>query len=347
MNAGDDPFFLTVNYPDAHWPLQDWVNGLPETMIDSSKIQVLPYIGHETPRLRGIVENYYNCMLRLDACVGQLLAELESSGKEDNTLVIFIGDHGAQMARGKFTVYEGGMRVPFIARWPNVILPGQRSKSLVSTIDLLPTFLDAARVFNGPTNLPGKSIRPLFTGQSKVDFREYLVCERNCDAARLTLPQRTIRDKRYKLIHTLGSGRPDAAAETYQHNASSSWIGSLNIDELPLAPIHVREAYERWLNPPVYQLYDLQRDPHEWHDLVDDAKMAPIKARLIAALQDWQKDTKDPLVSERNLAQLMAENDAVDKQKRSPKDGWRYLEYLNPETEQTPVSTSKSIKALP
>ena len=59
-------------------------------------------------------------MLRLDHCVGQLLDPLKDSGKADNTLVIFIGDHGTQMARGKVTVYEGGMHVAYIVRWPGV-----------------------------------------------------------------------------------------------------------------------------------------------------------------------------------------------------------------------------------
>ena len=98
----------------------------------------MPYVGHETPRMRDVVRRYYDCMLRLDECVGQLLAELDEAGKTDNTLVVFIGDHGAQMARGKVTVYEGGVRVPYIVRWPGVSQRGARSKALVSTIDLLP-----------------------------------------------------------------------------------------------------------------------------------------------------------------------------------------------------------------
>ena len=69
--------------------------------------------------------------------------------------VIFIGDHGAQMARGKVTVYEGGMRVPYIARWPGAIAPGQRSKTLVSTVDLLPTFVDTAGDAKHPVDCRG------------------------------------------------------------------------------------------------------------------------------------------------------------------------------------------------
>ena len=207
--ASDAPFFMTVNYPDAHWPLQGRVDGMPVNQMDPESVQIMPYIGGETPRLRKVVQDYYDCMLRLDACVGQLLSELERSSKANNTLVIFISDHGAQMARGKVTAYEAGMGIPYIARWPGVIPSGQRSRALVSTIDLLPTFLDAAGVQEFPKNLPGQSLRPLFAGDTSERFREYLVCERNCDAAHLTFPQRTIRDARFKVIYTMAQDRED------------------------------------------------------------------------------------------------------------------------------------------
>ena len=160
-------------------------------------------------------------MLRLDECVGQLLKELEDSGKADNTLVVFIGDHGAQMARGKVTVYEAGTRVPYIARWPGVITPKQRSKALVSTIDLLPTFLDVAAVNDGPTNLPGKSLRPLFSArkQGEAEFRPYLVCERNCDAAHYTLspahdPKRTLQTHPHPRPRSPGTTPPKSTRRT-------------------------------------------------------------------------------------------------------------------------------------
>ncbi|MHC4880911.1 MAG: sulfatase-like hydrolase/transferase, partial [Planctomycetota bacterium] len=272
FRADDAPFFMTVNYPDAHWPLQGQVDGLPESRVDPDRVKVMAYVGHETPRMREIVRNYYDCMLRLDACVGQLLTQLDSSGKADNTLVVFIGDHGAQMARGKVTVYEGGMRVPFIVRWPGVTKAGHRSKSLVSTTDLLPTFMDAAE--RGEDDwlqyLPGKSLRPALAGTADADFRHYQACERNCDAARHTFPQRTIRDARYKLIHSPVRDREDPAARYYREHGASHWSGCLTDEELKGASERTKAGYARWLNPPEFQLYDLQADPHEWNDLASD-----------------------------------------------------------------------------
>ncbi|MFT5131511.1 MAG: N-sulfoglucosamine sulfohydrolase, partial [Rhodothermales bacterium] len=319
FRGDDEPFFMTVNYPDAHWPLQGKVDGLPESQVAESAIRPLPYVGGDNPRLRKVYQNYYDCMLRLDACVGQLLAQLEDSGKADNTLVIFVGDHGAQMARGKVTVYEGGMRVPFIARWPGRFEPGTRSKDLVSTIDLLPTFLDAAGLASR-TELPGHSLLGTHT-------RNYLVCERNCDAAALTFPQRSIRDARYKLIHSPVRDREDPAARYYRIHGASHWAGSLTDDELSDASEQTKAGYARWLNPPEYQLYDLQADPYEWRPIDKPA----VHERLMAALKDWQRDTADPIADSAKLKMLMDENDAVVKAKQKfPKGGWQYLSYLAP-----------------
>jgi arylsulfatase A-like enzyme len=321
FRGSDEPFFMTVNYPDAHWPLQGKVDGLPETQVAESALKPLPYVGGDNPRMQAITRNYYDCMLRLDACVGQLLQELEASGKAENTLVIFVGDHGAQMARGKVTVYEGGMRVPFMARWPGQIKAGQRSNSLVSTIDLLPTFLDVAGLAPR-AELPGHSL----LGDHP---REFLVTERNCDAARHTFPQRTIRDSRYKLIHSPVRDREDPAARYYREHGASHWSGCLTDAELKNASAVTQAGYARWLNPPEYQLYDLQTDPQEWAPMDNPA----VRDRLKGALKDWQRDTADPIADPAKLQQLMTENDAVFKAgQKSPKGGWQYLNYLAPDS---------------
>jgi len=353
----DKPFFVTVNYPDAHWPLQaNRVDGLPEKLADPAKIKVMPYVtsaGETTLRLTEITRNYYNCMLRLDDCVGQLLGELEVSGKADNTLVIFIGDHGAQMARGKIFVYEAGVRVPYIARWPGRITAGQRSDALVSAIDLLPTFLEAAGAADKiPTPMHGKSLLPTFRGapDNGKAFRPYLFCERNVDGAHYAFPQRTVRDQRFKLIYTLVD-KTDPAAVTCRAGGKSHWSGGLINEEIKVANEVTRKGYETWLNPPTYQLYDLQADPHEWHNIAGDPKYGMHLERLKRAMHTWQVDSNDPLRDPAKLKQLMDECEAVTKSgKRSPKGGWQYLTYLAPEGARSVPATSaapKRVKGAP
>ena len=114
MTAGEEPFFLSVNHPDAHRPFTTQVNGLPEKPLTGDDVKPLDYFGLDNAELRQQTADYYNCMSRLDSYIGDLLQALEESGKADNTIIVYIGDHGADLLRGKRTSYEGGTRVPFI-----------------------------------------------------------------------------------------------------------------------------------------------------------------------------------------------------------------------------------------
>ena len=144
FDAGDTPFFLSVNYPDAHRPFIKQTRGLPARPLTGDEVKPLAYFGLDTPELRSDTANYYNCMNRLDTLVGDLLEALNRSGKADNTMVVYLGDHGADLLRGKRTSYEGGVRVPLIIRWPGKAKAKQARNELVSTLDLMPTLLAAA-----------------------------------------------------------------------------------------------------------------------------------------------------------------------------------------------------------
>ena len=271
-------------------------------------------------------------MSRLDECVGELLAALQDSGKAENTLVIYIGDHGAQFARGKVFVTEGGLRIPFMIRWPGKAKPGLVSSQMVSTIDLLPTIVSAAGE-GIPENVPGLNLAGILKGKEKP-IREHLFGERNTDAAIFHYPQRSVRDSRYKLIKTLMPGTEDPAVHKYLVNGASNFRGSPTYEELETADKITRRIYGDWLNPPKYQLFDLENDPSEFVNLADDASMADVRKRLIERLEKWQVDTEDMLRHPKLLAKLTAEVEScLNKKIRVPSGGWGYLNYLNPTIE--------------
>src|SRR5690606_36654735 len=130
----------------------------------------------------------------------------ESSGKLDNTLVIIIGDHGAPFGRAKVTSYNQGLRIPYIVKWPGVGKAGSASTALVSTIDLLPTALDAAGI-NYDGELPGKSLRAVVENPDD-NLREYMFGEFTAHLPADYYPIRTIRAKNFQLIHYLMSEQP-------------------------------------------------------------------------------------------------------------------------------------------
>lgn len=328
INASETPFFLSINYPDAHFPLHRQQHGLPKQPLDGKDVKPLSWVGADSARLREATANYYNCMMRLDAGVGMLLDQLEQSGKAENTLVIYIGDHGAQFSRGKCSVYEAGLRIPMIVRYPGVSQSGLVCNELASTLDLLPTVLAAVDAV-APENLPGRSLVPLLGGQ-EVSWRTYIFGVTAGSAPSLYYPQESVRDERYKLIVSPERGRENARAIAYLHQKNAHFIAGTNQHEIDASEPHVRAAYARYLNPPKMELYDLKNDPDEWNDLAEDAKFAPVRERLLKTLRQWQTEMKDPLGDPEMLRKFTAEHDhnLTINYRKDKSFRWGYLDYF-------------------
>ena len=161
------PWFLMVNYSDPHaekdaenprvWGFPGQIDGLPEKLMEPSEKTLFAWQGIDNEVQRVRTAGYYDAVKRLDAGVGMLMEVLERRGLAENTLVIFVGDHGPPFDRSKTTVYEAGVRIPFIVRWPGVAKAGSR-KQMVSTVDILPTILDATGIKEKP-KVQGRSLR--------------------------------------------------------------------------------------------------------------------------------------------------------------------------------------------
>ena len=302
MAAEDEsPFFLMVNYVDPHayrerdpdtrqvvgdWTFLDRHKGFPETLVEPGEKTLFPFQGIDSPQQRKRVAGYYNEVLRFDAGVGLLLGALERLGHADHTLVILTGDHGPPFDRAKTTVYEAGLRVPFLVRWPGVSKPG-RSGAMVSTVDILPTILDATGT-PAAVAMQGMSLRPVLA-EAEAEWREYLVGEFHMHG-RPWFPRRAIRDDRYKLIHNLlaDSSRPSIRIDGdlgYLASREERYEGTL-----------VRQAFDTFAEPPEFELYDLAEDPWEFRNLAGEADLADELQRLQTALMDWRLQTDDPLL---------------------------------------------------
>ena len=324
----DSSWFLSVNFPDAHLPFLRQANRLPTKPLSADEVKPLPWIGVNTPRLREQVANYYNCLERLDHGVGLLMAELRNSGQSENTIVIYIGDHGAQFPRGKGTVYEGGLRVPMIIRWPAIAKAGQSCHELVSTVDLLPTALQAAGV-EAPEILPGRALQPLLSEPKVTEWRQYIFGFTTGANARNCFVQHSVRDERYKLISSPRAGTVNLIAGSYLDESHQNFVisGATSKDQAT-ASRTVRAAFTRWKRPPRFELYDLQKDPYEWHDQSQNPELVEVKKRLIKALTDQQERTYDPFIDSKNVeayvTEQLANRDLAYKGNKSFR--WSYLD---------------------
>jgi arylsulfatase A-like enzyme len=155
------PFFLEVAYNAPHWPFQ--VPGRPDDVRDARTY------GPET----GTRADYVRMVEHLDTSVGKLLGELDRLGLAKETLVIFVSDNGGErlsdngpLFHGKYTVWEGGIRVPCLVRHPETIAAGSTSAAPVITMDLTATILAAAGV-SPPVGSPpdGEDVLPVLAGK--------------------------------------------------------------------------------------------------------------------------------------------------------------------------------------
>lgn len=260
------PFFLTMCYFDPHDPYITQVNGYPQTPYDFTKVPPFPWLDSaDTPSLRQDIAGIYNGIARMDAGVGMLLKKLTQLGLYKNTVVIFTGDNGpAFYRRAKSTCYEAGLKVPLIVRYPGRITPNTVSKSLVSTVDIMPTVLRVAGI-TVPRNLPRRSLFQLFRGNT-TGWRGLLAAEYTSHTRELFKPRRCIRGVRYKYILNLLPHR---------------------------MPNQVRE-----------ELYDLSTDPHEFKNLAGIQKYQERKKFLRGQLLKWRQETADPLLNQAVLAAI-------------------------------------------
>jgi len=302
-----DPFFLMVNYSDPHFykdpktqrPIFPSVwKGIPKNPIAKDTVPGWDFQGFDEPSARERTSNYYNTIKRLDAGVGMLLKALEDSGHADNTLVIFLGDHGPPFSRGKTTCYESGLRVPFLVRWPGVSKAGLESAALVSGVDIVPTILDATKI-EYPRKFHGVSLRPTATtSEPPAGWRTHLAGEFHYHGFQPFFPRRAIRDERFKLIHNLiaGEAKPVGRVDGDPNNRFA------DTDKYRDTP--AGKAFQRYLDPPEWELYDLEADPIEFYNLADDPQHAETLAELQSALRKWQEETDDPLLTSEGFARF-------------------------------------------
>jgi N-sulfoglucosamine sulfohydrolase len=285
--AAGKPFMLIINYADAHRKFIDKSkNGYPTVEVTEDP-EPMPWIGSDTPEFRQEMRRYFNCMNRLDEGVGMVLKKLNAAGVRDNTLIIYIADHGADFPRAKGSCYESGVRIPMIVNYPPLFSKGKVEDGMVSTLDILPTMLKAANQ-PVPKELVGFPLQDLDAGQ--VKSREYIHTFTTGSSANLLYMQFAIRDDRYKLIWN--------PARDLNRLAQSRYANS----KLPES-----QVVKSFLRPPEYELFDLKTDPYEWKNLADDPAHRTTKSDLLKAMSTFQKSINDPFADKANVDRFITE----------------------------------------
>ena len=282
LKPAEKPFFLQLSSNDPHRPL----NTHGPVKHDPTKIK-LPEHYPDTQLVREDFARYYDEIAHFDVLFGEVMAELEKRGLAANTIVVFMGDNGASQFRGKGTLYEYGIHVPLLVRWPGKVKPGSSTAELISGEDLAPTLLEAAGV-PVPPEMTGKSFVKLLRGEPFAG-RQYVFAERGAHGTNLPGNSadfdlgRVVVSKTHKFIYNALGELPywpvDFAKDAFwQELVQMHKDGKLDpkSEKLYFSPTR-----------PMFELYDLAQDPNEFNNLASSKDAAGIEQELKAVLQEW------------------------------------------------------------
>lgn len=290
------PWFLLYNISDSHRSYPD--SDKKPIDVDPAAVK-LPAFLPDTPTVRKDWAEYLAAVEIADTYVGQALAALKASGQEDNTVIIFLGDHGPSFTRGKMNLTDLGLRIPFVIRAPGKA-KGVRSTSLISGVDLTPTVLDLLGL--PPLKLSeGLSIKPALAGSSDTKIHEYCFAEISHAplAAANGMEERSIFDGRFHLIVREGETKPrqvNADLKTWGKWGNRTYAETIRVkDQFPDPYRFLTWMDPQSLNgkPPTFEFYQTSTDPDEMKDLTTDPAYRADFTRLYQALRNWSKTTAD------------------------------------------------------
>lgn len=287
----DQPFFAVFNFTTTHESRIGDLNALPDDLAqripdgrhDPARVTLPPYYP-DTEVIRRHWAHYHDLISAMDAQAGDILRQLDEDGLADNTVVFFFSDHGAGLPRAKRWMYDSGLHVPFLVRWPGRLDPGAITDRLVSFVDFGPTVLSIADV-SVPAHMQG---RP-FLGAAEAAPRAFVFAARDRMDERYDLIRAT-RDTRYKYIRNYLPHRPYAEYLTY----CESWPVMQELRRVRNAG-GLDESQALFFRPvkPIEELYDTEADPHELRNLAESPAHVATLERLRRAMDIWLDESRD------------------------------------------------------
>ena len=334
----DKPFFLYFGTSDPHRgggndqnakselkpnlfgnkPDRGEFPGVKEVFYDPAEVPI-PHFMSDTLETREELAHYYQSCSRIDQGVARLKGILEEAGLWDKTLFVFTSDHGMAFSGGKTTVYEGGLRVPFVVRNPYEKNRGVEHHGMISHIDITPSILDFAGGLDAKTNGPkkvvnakkfwrdfpevakdnlgpelksyhGKSWIPIL-GKPEAEHWDSVFASHTFHEIQMYYPMRVVRDKEYKLIWNIAHGLPYPFASDLWAASSFQAQFRKSMD----APYGQRTVGE-YIHRPAFEFFKIGEDPTESKNLASDPAYAAKLDEYKKKLKAYQKQMQDPWI---------------------------------------------------
>jgi arylsulfatase A-like enzyme len=295
------PFLAIFNNSAAH---ESKLHDTPAATLSDPAMARVPAYFPDTPEVRHDLAHYNDCVSRADEWVGKQLRALNEAGLEEETIVFFFSDHGGALARGKRFPGWSGLHVPLIVYFPEKwrhlappgYQPGQTSERLVSFVDFAPTLLSLAGA-EIPQWLEGSA----FLGKAASADPEFAFGLRGRMDERPDVC-RSATDGRFIYLRNFQPQLAHGQYYSFQQKAASArqWRGLFGAGKLT----PVQAAY--WQPHPPEELFDLQSDPDEIHNLAKDPAQQAVLLRLRHALRDHMLKTRDLALLPEPMLQRLA-----------------------------------------
>ncbi|MBK3516213.1 sulfatase family protein [Carboxylicivirga marina] len=288
------PFYCVVNVADPHKPffndLKSKKQGFdafkPSKIYKEEEVDVPAFLP-DAPMVKNEVLNYFNSVKRGDDCVGAILKVLAKSEYKENTIVIFVSDHGMPLPFAKSSVYPNGIRTPWIVSWPNHIEAGSvNTDNLISAVDFMPTVLDMSGV-KMPSGMEGLSFHKALQGKA-VSSSEYVFGQFDENAGGIPRPSRTVLSKKYGYVFNAwatGQYPFKCSADSY---ATHKYMKAQSASKPA-----VKERLEHWVYRSVEELYDYEKDPDALNNLINDPNYQTVAEQLRKELMKQMQATND------------------------------------------------------
>lgn len=297
----NQPFFSVFNIEVTHesqiFPTSPARKGKP-LVSDPSEVPLPPYYP-DTPLVRREMARVYDNIADMDGRVGELLRQLDEDGLTGNTIVFYWSDHGDGVPRSKRSLYDSGLHVPLMIRWPKnaAVVPGSVNDQLVSFVDLAPTVLAMAGV-EIPAHLHGRVLvgpkagaEPafVFAARDRMDIEYDMM--------------RAARDRRFLYIRNFQPELPYAGHVPYRNQSDimQEWLRLQ-------AEGRLSGTAALWMRThrPAEELYDTRTDPHQITNLASDPAQRTRLERMRGAVAEWMSRINDQgLINEAEMIQRM------------------------------------------
>ena len=294
-------------------------DGINEVFYQPKDLPIPSFLP-DTIQTREELAQYYQSVSRIDQGLARLVEILKEAQLYDKTLIVFTSDHGMAFAGGKTTVYEGGLKVPFVVRNPYEKKRGIKHQALISHIDITPTLLDFAgaldhkknrpTIWNQNTNIPkakpgaprdnlgnnklshyhGKSWLSIL-GDSKKNHWDEIFASHTFHEIQMYYPMRVIRDDQYKLIWNIAHPLPYPFA-------SDLWAASsfqAQYQQSMSAP-YGQKTVREYIHRPEFEFFKIDDDPHEANNLAGNSKHTAALELYKEKLKAAQSKFHDPWI---------------------------------------------------